>query len=204
MHGYHYWDQHAKDYDRSMWLLGKPVPRMLELTREAVIGTAVVLEVGAGTGIVTQVLARAAKSVVATDYSSAMVALLEERLRKNGVTNVWCQEADAYSLPFTPASFDAVIAANVLHLLPDLPGALKALRSLLRAGGRLVVPTFCHDQTVVSRALSRLLAITGFPGKRRFRMDTLRAALEGAGLVVTRMELIPGIIPIGYIEGCFG
>ena len=33
-----YWDEHAKNYDRSMALLGGPIPRMVELAGEAEVG----------------------------------------------------------------------------------------------------------------------------------------------------------------------
>ena len=49
-----YWERHARNYDASLrWVLGRPLPRMLELTSEAVRGKGRVLEVAAGTGIVT-------------------------------------------------------------------------------------------------------------------------------------------------------
>jgi len=199
-----YWDKHAKNYDRSMSLLGGPIPRMVELAEEAVRGLDRVLEVAAGTGLVTPALAAGAGEVIATDYSAAMVAALKQRVRDARVTNVQCEQADLYVLPFDAGSFDAVVAANVLHLVPDLPGALAALRRVVRAGGRVVVPTFCHDQTALSWVVSRALAVTGFPGHRRFTAKSLRQAVEAAGVRVTRTETLPGLIPIGYVEGTFG
>lgn len=198
-----YWDRHAKSYARSMSLLGRPVPRMVSLAGEAVRGLGRVLEVGAGTGLVTSALARTANEIVATDYADAMVRLLEARIQSEGLANVRCERADLYALRFEPHSFDAVVAANVLHLVPDLPGALSALQRVLKPGGRLVVPTFCHDETAFSSAVSRVLALTGFPGHRRFTTKSLREALESAGLRVGRTETLRGWIPIGYVEGTF-
>jgi phosphatidylethanolamine/phosphatidyl-N-methylethanolamine N-methyltransferase len=198
-----YWDRHAKNYDRSMMFLGRPIPRMVELAGEAVAGCDRVLEVAAGTGLVTAALAREAKDVIATDYSAAMIEALEQRVRTAGVTNVRCEQADLYALRFEPEAFDAVVAANVLHLVPDLAGALAALRRVLKPGGRLVVPTFCHDETALSWTVSRVLAITGFPGHRRFMARSLREAVESAGLRVTKAEILRGVIPIAYIEGTF-
>jgi len=199
-----YWDKHAKNYDRSMSLLGRPIPRMVELAGEATRGLERVLEVAAGTGLVTTSLAAGAGEVIATDYSAAMVAALERRVREAGVANVRCEQADLYALRFDDGAFDAVVAANVLHLVPDLPGALAALRRVVKPGGQIIVPTFCHDETALSWVVSRALAVTGFPGHRRFTARSLRQAVEEAGVRVTRAEVLPGVIPIGYVAGTFG
>lgn len=201
--GRKYWDTHAKNYDRSMALLGGPIPRMVELAGEGVRGVARVLEVAAGTGLVTPALAAAANDVVATDYSAAMVATLQRRVGDAGLTNVRFEQADLYALRFEPHTFDAVVAANVLHLVPDLRGALAALQRVTRPGGRIIVPTYCHDETALSWLVSRVLAVTGFPGHRRFTVRSLREAVEAAGVRVTRSETLPGLIPISYIEGTF-
>jgi ubiquinone/menaquinone biosynthesis C-methylase UbiE len=196
-----YWDRRAEDYDRSMTILGRPLPRMVELIGEAIHGATRVLEVAAGTGLVTPTLARSAVEVVATDYAPAMVERLRGRVQSLRLSNTRCEQADIYSLPFEPGSFDAVVAANVLHLVPDLPGALAAIRRVLRPGGRLVAPTFCHDETRVSWVVSRLMALSGFPAHRRFSAQTLKEAIEKAGVRTGRTETVRGLIPVGFIEG---
>ena len=176
---------------------------MLEMTSESVRGRQSVLEAAAGTGIVTSAIAQTSDSVVATDYAAAMVEALEQRVQEAGLKNVTCEQADIYSLPYSAGEFDAVVAANVLHLVPDLPAAIQALRSVTKPGGVLVAPTFCHDETKASWLVSRLLAVSGFPGQRRFTMQSLRGVLEENGLQVARAELLPGLIPIGFIEAAF-
>ena len=198
-----FWERQAKNYARSMLLLGGPVPRMVALAADGVRGAAKVLEVAAGTGLVTSAIARTARTVVATDYAEAMVAVLGDRVRSEGLTNVRCEQADLYALRFESNSFDAVVAANVLHLVPDLAKALSALRRVLKPGGQLIAPTYCHDETAVSWAVSRMLTVTGFPGQRRFTCCSLRTSLEVAGLEVVQTEKIRGIIPIGYVRGRF-
>lgn len=195
-----YWERHAGSYDRAVRLLSGPLPRAAALTAEAVAGGDRVLEVAAGTGLFTAEIAPRVGELVATDYAAAMVAKLRERVEEARLANVRCQQADLTALPFEPESFDAVVAANVLHLVPDLEAALRSLRSMLRPGGKLIAPTFCHDQGLRARALSRLFALTGFPGHRRFSTASLGAAIEEAGLRVVRSETIPGLFPIGYVE----
>ncbi|MDJ0794099.1 MAG: class I SAM-dependent methyltransferase [Woeseiaceae bacterium] len=199
-----YWERHARNYDASMrWVLGRPIPRLLELAAEAVRGKDNVLEVAAGTGIVTTAIAQTCESVEATDYASAMIEELRERVRGEGLDNVNCAHADIYSLPYQADTFDAVVAANVLHLVPDLSAALAALRQVTKPGGMLVAPTFCHDETRTSWLLSRLLAVTSFPVKRRFTLQSLGQALQDNGLRVGHLESLPGLIPIGYVEAQF-
>ncbi|MFO0582503.1 MAG: class I SAM-dependent methyltransferase [Anaeromyxobacter sp.] len=197
-----YWERNAARYDRSMVLLGGPMPRTLQLVAEAVRGAGEVLEVAAGTGLVTEVIARCAAQVTATDYATAMVEQLQRRLVAERLTNVTCRVADLYALDLAPGSFDAVVAANVLHLVPDLEAALAALARVLRPGGLLVAPTYAHDETLRARVASRVLgALAGFPGRRRFTRATLAAAIEQAGFSVERLEVVPGLFPIVFAAG---
>jgi phosphatidylethanolamine/phosphatidyl-N-methylethanolamine N-methyltransferase len=197
--GHNYWERNAERYDRSMKLLGRPIPTAAAWCSEAVRG-AQVLEVAAGTGLITAALAATARSVVATDYSSAMVEQLKARVSREGLSNVTCEAADIYALPFEAASFDVVVAANVLHIVPDLPRALAALKRMLKPGGRLIAPTYCHDETPVAWALSRLVTVTGFPGQRRFTASGLQQAIQDAGFCTLRVTTIAGILPLGYVE----
>lgn len=193
-----YWNRVARGYDRSMILLGRPLPRALALVEEELRGSAAVLEVAAGTGLFTVAAARAARHVAATDYSEAMVELLRARLAREGVANVECSVADLHALGLPPASFDAVLCANVLHLVPDLDRALASLAGMLRPGGKLVAPTFVHGETALARTLSRLARVFGFPVQRRLTTASLRAALERHGLEVHRAETIPGLLPMAF------
>jgi phosphatidylethanolamine/phosphatidyl-N-methylethanolamine N-methyltransferase len=193
-----YWERHAKRYDRSTRFLSRPVPRMLELAVEAAKGRSRVLEVAAGTGLITTAIAPAVGELVATDYATEMVKQLEVRVRD--LANVRCEQADLYALRFEDASFDAVFAANVLHLVPDLERALASLHRVLAPGGVLVAPTYLHRETLGASMLSRVFALTGFPGQRRFTSKTLRAAIESAGFAIKRVETIPGPFPVGHVE----
>lgn len=198
--GRSYWERHAKRYDRATAFLSRPVPRMLELATRVARGKKRVLEVAAGTGLITTALAPVVQDLIATDYAAEMVAQLEARVRDGRLSNVRVAQADIAALEFAPMTFDAVFAANVLHLLPDLEVALANLRRVLERGGVLVAPTYLHAETIATRMLSRLLGLTGFPGVRRFTSGTLREAISSAGFHVVRVETIPGPFPVGYIE----
>lgn len=197
-----FWERAAAHYDRvTTGLFGRPLPRARELAAAGAAGAATVLEVAAGTGLMTEVLAPRVGRLVATDYAENMLARLRERVENRGLTNVEIAHRDLYALDFPPASFDVVVAGNVLHLVPDLDGALDALCRMLRPGGRLIVPTFVHRETLLAAAVSRGLAlVVGQPMRRRFSAASLRQALEDRALRIERAEVIPGLIPLAYVE----
>lgn len=198
-----FWEKKAAQYDRvATGLFGRPLPRVLELLASGVSGAHTVLEVAAGTGLMTAAIAPRVRRVVAADYADNMLAILQDRMKTAGISNVEPVHRDIYALGYAADSFDVVVAGNVLHLVPDLEKALDALCHVLRPGGKLIAPTFVHGETRLSRLVSRLMVtLLGQPVHRRFTTASLRQALERRGLQVSRQETIPGVIPVAYVEG---
>lgn len=109
-----------------------------------------VLEVGCGTGFFILNLAQAGfiGEVHCTDISAGMVTQCAANGRSLGI-DVHGKVADAEQLPYADAMFDLVVGHAVLHHLPDLDGALREFRRVLRPGGRLVIagePTYLGDR----------------------------------------------------------
>jgi ubiquinone/menaquinone biosynthesis C-methylase UbiE len=196
--GRQFWEGTAGKYDRSMGLFGGALPRTLELVADAVRDRRRVLEIASGTGLVSAAMAPVVGELLATDYAEAMVAATRARI--GHFPNSRCEQRDLYALGEPEGSFDAVVAANVLHLLPDLEGGLAAMHRVLRPGGLLVVPTYCHAQNWRARAVSSLLGLVSFPGRRRLHLDGLTRAVVAAGFSVELALLVDGILPIGFVS----
>jgi ubiquinone/menaquinone biosynthesis C-methylase UbiE len=95
-----------------------------------------VLELAAGTGIVTQALIKTLPttvSLVGTDLNQAMIDVASVKDKANRVS--W-QQVDAQILPFPDASFDAVVCQFGVMFLPDKPKAFREARRVLKPGGR--------------------------------------------------------------------
>jgi ubiquinone/menaquinone biosynthesis C-methylase UbiE len=107
-------------------------------TRLAARSPSRVLEVAAGTGVVTRALTRtlpASTSIVATDLNQAML----DRARAVGTAYpVEWRTADALALPFPDRSFDAVVCQFGVMFFPDKPRAYAEARRVLRPGGAFV------------------------------------------------------------------
>jgi len=192
-----YWSRHARRYDRMVGLLNRHISDMVYAVGNAVGDGQDVLEVAAGTGLVTEGVAPRAKRYVATDANVEMLDQLQHRLKGN--LHLEVQPADALSLDFDDSSFDAVVIANLLHLLDDPARALREARRVLRPGGKLIVPTFAHGQGVLGHVVSRVLGLSGFPVVTRFRDQQLDTLVSESGFEVVDARWFTGILPIRFV-----
>ena len=97
-----------------------------------------VLEIAAGTGVVTRALAAqlpATTDIVATDLNPAMIATATEVGTSRAVR--W-QQADAMQLPFADDDFAVVVCQFGVMFLPDQGRGFAEARRVLRPGGALV------------------------------------------------------------------
>jgi ubiquinone/menaquinone biosynthesis C-methylase UbiE len=100
-----------------------------------------VLEAGCGVGAQTVTLARNSPDALFTsiDVSDASIADAERKVADAGFTNVEFQQADIFSLPFEPESFDHVFVCFVLEHLSRPVEALRILKGAIKPGGTITV-----------------------------------------------------------------
>lgn len=99
-----------------------------------------VLDLGSGTGCPALLAAQAVGgggSVVGLDLADRMLAVARRKANALGLTNVTFQTADITTLPFEPASFDAVISRFCLMFLPEIPNTLAEIVRVLKPTGYL-------------------------------------------------------------------
>lgn len=106
-----------------------------------------VLEVGCGTGSTALAHAPCVAHIRATDVSGKMLAFAEAKAKDAGIHNITFERASLEDLTLAPASVDAALALNLLHLLPDRDAALAKLAAALKPGGLLVTSTQCLAET---------------------------------------------------------
>jgi tellurite methyltransferase len=133
------------------------------------------LDVAAGTGRHSLLLARAGFKVVAIDYAEPALGTLQSIARAEGLP-VWPLAADLSTFPLPRRRFDAILNLNFLDraLVPRLIDAL-------RVGGALLFDTFLIDQ-----------AATGHPRNPDFMLQhyELREMLNALDLVRYREGIV--------------
>ncbi len=177
------------------------------------------LETACGTGIATEkiraVLADEVE-IVTTDLNDAMLAIANEK--RGNLPNVTYQQADALSLPFEDASFDAVACQFGIMYYPDKDaGARKALR-VLNSDGVFAFNVWgsfetnpamrIAHETIIGFFESNLPTFLETPFGYHF-IDPIKALLRDAGFDAIDIEMVNTAVErssahhvaVGAVEG---
>jgi demethylmenaquinone methyltransferase/2-methoxy-6-polyprenyl-1,4-benzoquinol methylase len=180
----------AQRYDRTNTILSFGQDRLWRRATRQALALAPgerLLDLGAGTGVSTQELARSGARAVGVDISLGMLGA-----GKASRPEVTLLAGDALALPFQDASFDAVTISFALRNVHDTGAALREMARVTRPGGRLVVCEFSHPTLVPFRAvyleyLMRALPevarrVSSNPDAYVYLAESIRAWPDQAGL----------------------
>lgn len=151
----------------------------------------IVLEAGCGVGAQTVTIAAASAGVriVSVDISAVSLKAARERVAAARLANVAFLQADIFSLPFAPGTFEHVFVCFVLEHLPDPLAALAVLKRLLKPGGTITAiegdhgSAYFHPQSAdAQRAIQCLI--------------DLQAGMGGDSLIGRR--LYPLLVKAGF------
>ena len=198
-----FWDRWARFYDLAERSNRRAYAGAAARAAELVPAGASVLDCAAGTGKFSLAAAGRAGSVLCTDQSEAMLDRARKKAAKLGLDNISFAARDVTALSDPDGAFDAVIAANVLHLLPQPELAVRELWRVTAPGGRLILPTFLQGKVGAAYvAMIKIYQGVGFHYEHAFTRETYREFLEGLGLGPVTVEVIEGKVPegIGILE----
>ncbi|MFL5733613.1 MAG: class I SAM-dependent methyltransferase [Chloroflexia bacterium] len=177
-----YRDLYVKEHDY-WWHVGKRaivyslLERYLDPGTE---GSRVALDLGCGTGLNLDHLARYAEPV-GTDFSEEALRFCRERGHKR-----LCK-ADASELPFKDRQFDIITALDVVEHLDDDQVALTELRRTLKPGGLLIISVPAYP--VLWSYWDDILG-----HRKRYTTTGMRRVMEDAELVVRKVSYSNSLI----------
>jgi ArsR family transcriptional regulator len=99
----------------------------------------VVADLGSGEGLLSELLARRCKRVIAVDNSEKIVAFGAAKAKKNNLKNLEFRLGDLQNPPIEPASVDLVILSQALHHAEEPAKAIEAGYNMLKLGGQILI-----------------------------------------------------------------
>lgn len=99
----------------------------------------VIADLGSGEGLLSELLARRAKKVIAVDNSEKMVAFGADKAKKNRIKNLEFRLGDLEEPPIEAETIDLAILSQALHHARNPGRAIQSAYNLLRPGGQLMI-----------------------------------------------------------------
>ena len=96
-------------------------------------------DLGAGEGLLSELLARRCKRVIAVDNSEKIVAFGAAKAKKNNLKNLEFRLGDLQEPPIEPESVDLAILSQALHHAEDPAKALASAYKMLKMGGQIMI-----------------------------------------------------------------
>ena len=196
-----FWQLSARFYDRSVKRTSRAAyARICELIRRKLKPEMYVLELGCGTGQLSFPLSGSVELWDATDFSKAMIKAANRRSHNSGGLRFLVQ--DAGNLPYEHDTFDAVVIANVLHILPEPERVMREIRRVLKPGGLLFAPTYVHGGGRKPSRRMALLKLCGLRIYQRWTAAELKSFLTENGFAADTVVILPDTVaPLCYIDG---
>ena len=127
--------------------------------------------------------------------------MIAEAKRDNRSAKLHFSGQDMFHLPYADESFDVVIVANALHIVPEPEKALSEIRRVLKDDGVLVAPTFTHaDNAFFGKVKAFFMKLAGFPLHSKWTSADYLSFLRENGWTVRKSTVLKASFPLTYAE----
>ncbi len=189
-----FWDKAAEKYAASPIKDMDAYEATLARVRAHLNAGDAVLEIGCGTGTTALKLADTGADITATDISEKMIAIAEGKRAAAGVSTVRFRQATLDNHGLGERAFDVALSFNLLHLVGDVPAALREIGKLLKPGGLFISKTACLTDSM--GYLKLILPVMRLFGKAPdtvhfFRTEDLDRMIEAAGFELIETGYYP-------------
>ncbi len=162
------WDAYASDWDVDPSVTDYANKAFESLSKIIKLDGLSVMDFGCGTGSLSQLLSPRVNNIVALDGSSQMISVFESKKLENVSTLCgFLSEELIQNERLLQNQFDLIVASSVCSFLPDYPGTLALLKSLLKEGGMFVqwdwlTPDDDADMGLSENTVRQVLSEQGF------------------------------------------
>ena len=148
-----------------------------------IIPPVTVADLGSGEGLLSELLARRCKKVIAVDNSEKMVEFGARKAKRNGLKNLEFRLGDLQNPPVEPESVDLVILSQALHHAAKPDEAIQAAHRMLVPGGQFLLLDLARHKFEQARDLYGDLWLG-------FAESDLQRWLEAAGFKKIEINIV--------------
>lgn len=195
-----FWSSFAPKYDSFMKRVGPAYERIVQLIENELDPSDYVLEAACGTGLISMRIAPFVDRYFGCDISPEMIEIARSKALSAGIANIEFSVQDAYKLNFEDDSFDAVILTNALHIMMEPEKVLASVSRTLKDEGLLIVPTYLHGSSLLSRIISSVMGLSGFRAYHRWSAESFEKFIESCGYTILRSIKVKDKIPLLYVS----
>lgn len=142
-----FWNRLASSYDKqALSTYKKAYLDTISKSQKYLNKNDVALDIGCGSGITTIELSKSVKEIYAVDTAGEMLDIAAEKAKKADIKNIHFEVSDIFDERWKKASFDVIMAFNILCYIKDMDSFLSRVCELLKPDGMFLSATDCWGE----------------------------------------------------------
>lgn len=189
-----FWNRLSKNFDKNA--KDKTYNLIIEKSKKYFKTDDVVLDFACATGLYSFVLSKYAKEIQAFDISSKMICIAKSKAKSKEVNNVIFSQTTLFDKKYKEASFDNILAFNILLYFKDEKEVLNRMNKLLKTGGLIITSTACLKEKrkfvgIISGILIFLLkSLRILPYIKFYKMRELEKTITNCGFKIVETDVL--------------
>ena len=182
-----FWNKIAESYDKSSnSTYADAYKRTIEETKKYLSPEMMVLDIGCGTGIITNEMAADVKKIDAIDYSEKMIEEAESKATKNEIKNITYAVKNINELNVSGIKYNCITAFNVLYFIKNIDAMLVNINRVLEKDGLFISVTDCFgEKTTLKTIITKVLQKTGIvPFMKFYSIKGLKEKITEKGFEI--------------------
>ena len=147
------------------------------LLKENGVESGLVLDLGCGTGSLTELLAARGYDMIGIDYSEVSV-IKSSKINKAEIENKHCEilQGNVMKLPFRKETFDIITAFETIYFWPDIHEAFKQVYRVLKVSGTFMICNESNGENSKEEKWTKIIQ-----GMKIYNSEQIKKSLEDAG-----------------------
>lgn len=192
-----FWERTARFYDAAVKKGDEADKEAADYIRGFLPPNCRFLEAACGTARFSCALAASVSHASCCDYAENMVQQAQKKAKRMRLTNLDFSVQNITALKYADNSFDVVLAANVLHLLPKPEEAIREMTRVVQPEGFLVIPNYVNGESGrAGRHFLNIIGSLGFRPENEWTQKQFLKFLSDCGLEVLESRMFASRQPL--------